>query len=171
LILQTYYYTFGQNAGTYFLLKPIGMKSRPTLVIIFFALLITACDSGKLKETPIEDFIGTWEVHGRNMFEGIKIDISKNEKGNLTGNVKNLNDNKYVKFFIEPGDVWVSSITRSSNYEFRLTEKKIGSALFGLYGLDTSTEYKVQFIDKNTIGLASGNSDPTESQIKYVRAK
>ncbi len=45
--------------------------------------------------------------------------------------------------FVEKGDNWVSNIRRSPNYEFKLTEKKIGSTLFALYRQATSTEFDV----------------------------
>jgi hypothetical protein len=32
-------------------------------------------------------------------------------------------------------------------------------------------EFKVQFIDENTIGLSAGSSDPKTSSVKYVRIK
>ena len=105
------------------------------------------------------------------MFDGIKIKIEKRDNGDLMGKVISLNDNKYVKMFVEPNDIWVTGISRSSNYEFKLTEKKIGSALFSVYGLSTTNEYKVEFIDDDTIGLGSDNSDPTKSPIKYIRLK
>ncbi len=138
-------------------------------IILILGLLMTNCDSPKLQETPIERFEGTWELTGRVMFEGIKVKIEKNSEGELSGKIVSLNDNKYLKMLAESGDTWVKSISRSSNYEFKLTEKKIGSDLFSLYGLSTTAVYKAQFIDENTIGLASVNSDPVESLIKYIR--
>jgi hypothetical protein len=110
-----------------------------------------------------------WELHGREMFRGIEVDIVKNEKNELVGKVIKLNDDKYVNMFVTIGDSWVTKIARSSNYEFKLTEKKIAYKLFALYGQSTSKEFKVQFIDKNTIGLETGSSDPTKSTILYKR--
>lgn len=152
-------------------MKDLKSKSKIVglLLIFMLGLLVTSCDTSKLHETPIDNFNGTWKLEGRTMFDGIKIQIEKNKNGNWVGKVVALNDNKYVKMFVGPNDTWFSGISRSSNYEFKLTEKKIGSALFSLYGLETTTEYKAQFIDNNTIGLATGNSDPSESSIKYVR--
>ncbi len=146
-------------------------RMKLNLILLLTVLLAISCDSSKLKETPIESFIGQWELHGRQMFEGIEISISKNESGQIVGKVISLNENKYVKMFVEMNDTWVSDITRSSNYKFKLTEKKIGSSLFALYGQSTSKEFSVEFIDENTIGLATGNSNPTESTIIYKRIK
>ena len=154
-------------------MRDLKSKSKIAgLVLIFtLGLLVTSCDTSKLQETPIENFKGIWKLEGRAMFDGIKIQIEKNQNGDWVGKVVALNDDKYVKMFTEPNDTWVSGISRSSNYEFKLTEKKIGSALFSLYGLGTTNEYKVQFIDANTIGLATGNSAPSEASIKYVRVE
>ena len=138
-------------------------------IILLLGLLISSCD--KLNETPIENFKGIWKLEGRSMFNGIEIKIEENSGGKLIGKVISLNDNKYVKMFVEINDTWVTGIRRTSNYEFRLTEKKIGSDLFSIYGLETTNEYKVEFIDENTIGLGTGDSKPTESSIKYSRLK
>ena len=137
-----------------------------TIVILVFVM---SCDSSQLKETPIDNFVGEWVLQGRTIFEGIVVSIEKNEAGTLSGKVINLNDNKYVKMFVENGDNWVSNISRSSNFEFKLTEKKIGSSLFALYGQSTSKAFKVQFIDENTIGLGEGSFDPLKSSITYRR--
>ncbi len=139
------------------------------LLIVMTVVLTLSCDSSQLKETPIDGFVGEWVLQGRTIFNGIEVSIQKDVNGKLTGKVIKLNDNKYVKMFVESGDSWVSEIRRSSNFEFKLTEKKIGSTLFGLYGQSTSKEFEVQFIDNNTIGLGTGNSDPSESTIIYKR--
>ena len=115
----------------------------------------------------METFVGSWKLEGRNMFNGIEIEIDTNFKGKIT----KLNTNKYINMLAEIGDTWVSGIKRSSNFQFKLTEKKIGSPLFGLYGQKTSTQFSIQFIHKDTIGLATGNSNPLDSKIKYVRIK
>ena len=73
--------------------------------------------------------------------------------------------------FATPNDVWVSEITRSSNYQFRLTERKIARELFGMYGLSTSNNFKAEFIDNDTIGLSGEGKDPKNATIKYVRIK
>ncbi|MEX2336221.1 MAG: hypothetical protein WD555_03005 [Fulvivirga sp.] len=137
------------------------------LLMIFVACTLINC-SGKYERVSMDRFIGTWELHGRKMFKGIQINIAR-EKGKLVGKIQNLNENKYVQMLAVVGDTWVSGISRSSNYQFRLTEKKIGAELFSLYGLDTSNELRAEFIDDNTIGLATGSADPTESSVIYKR--
>ncbi len=139
------------------------------LIIVMTVALTLSCDSSGLKETPIDGFIGEWELQGRTVFNGIEVSIQQDSNGKLYGNVIKLNDNKYVKMFVEVGDSWVSEIRRSSNFEFKLIEKKIGSTLFALYGQSTSEKFDVQFIDNNTIGLGKGSSDPTVSTITYKR--
>ena len=147
-------------------------KSCSTLIFVYSIIIwstIISCNSNQLRKTPIENFKGIWELQGREMFKGIKVDIEQDKDGKLIGRVIELNDNKFVKMFVEINDIWVSEIVRHSNFEFGLTEKKIGSALFSVYGQETSKEFKAQFIDNNTIGLATQNTDPLLSTIKYVR--
>jgi hypothetical protein len=148
---------------------------RKTLIycfVLIYSIGFTfSCDTNKLHKTPIENFTGLWEMKGRKMFDGIKIKIAKEESGELIGKVYKLNENKYVKMFVDSAATWVSQIKQTSNFEFTLTEKKIGSELFAIYGQETSKEYRVQFIDKNTFGLASGNSDPIKSTLVYKRIK
>ncbi len=141
------------------------------IFLSIITLLFVSCDSSKLNETPIEKFIGVWEIQGRTMFDGIEVSIEKNGSGSVVGKVVKLNDNKYVQMFLEENAVWVTGIKRSSNYQFELTERKIASELFSLYGQKTSVEFEVQFIDDNLFGLGTGNTDPIKSSITYKRKK
>ena len=149
------------------------MKVKPIisrlLIAVFTGLVIISCDTSKLKKTPIDNFVGVWEIQGRPMFNGIKIRIEKTDKKEFVGKIVAINEDKYVKMFVDSADLWVTDIKQSSNFEFRLTEKKIASELFALYGQDTKTEFKVQFIDKDIFGLDAGSSDPTKSTIIYRR--
>lgn len=130
-------------------------------------LLVSGCND-KMTEVPLDKFVGLWELKGRSMFDGIQIRIeSQNEK--LTGKIVRLNDNKLVKMFADTSDVWVSDISRSSNFQFRVTERKIARDLFSVYGLSTSQEYRTEFIDDNTIGLGTDSSDPQKATIIYKR--
>lgn len=140
-----------------------------SFTLLFSLVLFNAC-SDKYSKVPDEKFVGIWQVQGRSMFDGIEIKIEKADN-NLTGRIYKLNDNKFIKMFADSNDVWVSEITRKSNFEFKLTEKKIARDLFSLYGLSTSQEFKAQFIDDNTIGLATESSDPRVSKILYKRVK
>ena len=134
-------------------------------VITFF--ILTGCE-GNFDKVPKEQLVGQWELNGRSMFDGIRINIELQEN-KLTGKINQLNENKFVKMFCEVDDIWISDISRNSNYQFLMTEKKIAGQLFSIYGLSTSTEYKVEFIDENTIGLGSNNQDPQKSKITYKR--
>ncbi len=125
------------------------------LLVIVTTLIFSSCDTESMKKVPVDQFVGNWELQGRSMLDGIRVSINRTESGAFTGKVIKINDNKYVNFFLEPGEVLVSNIKRSSNSEFRITEKKIGSTLFSTYGLTSSKEFKVVFIDKNTIDLGS----------------
>lgn len=142
---------------------------KKILYVLIVFLLFISCKSPKLKKTPVENFVGAWELLGREMYNGIVIRIEKDINGDLKGSVIQKNDEKYVKMFVEVGDTWVSNIERLSNYEFKLTERKIAGGLFALYGQSTSQKYNVQFIDENTIGLGTGNTDPIESSVIYKR--
>ena len=57
------------------------------LILSLTIILTVSCDSSKLKETPIDKFIGHWELHGRQMFDGMEVEIKKNESGHLVGTV------------------------------------------------------------------------------------
>jgi hypothetical protein len=140
-----------------------------SLIGITLAFFLAACGD-KMNEVPMDKFIGLWELKGRGVFEGIQIRIDKQGE-KLNGKIVKLNDNKLVKIFADNGDTWVSEIARSSNYQFKLTEKKLAKDLFSLYGLSTSQEFKVEFIDDNTIGLAADGSDPQHATIIYKRAE
>lgn len=146
------------------------MKNIFTYIIISVSLFISSCDTEGLSEIPMEQFIGTWSLQGRGMLEGMEIEIKKEEE-QLIGRVSKLNDNKYIQLFSTNNDVWVSEISRRSNYQFRLTEKKIARELFALYGLSSSNEFKVEFIDKDIIGLSGEGKDPKNATIRYVRIK
>ena len=148
-------------------MKKSATTKFTTLILITFLFL--SCNTDKLHKTSISKFVGIWELQGRSMFDGIKVKITEDEDGHLSGRVVELNQNKYVNLFVNINDVWITDISRLSNFEFSLTEKKIASALFSQYGLDTTKDYKVVFIDDNTFGLGTGSSDPSESSVKYIR--
>lgn len=147
-----YYYRFLQN-----------------ILLLSFIFLLPNCSLDGLKKVSDDKFVGVWELKGRSMLDGIKVSIERTENGGFVGNVLAINSNKYVNLFLEPGDVLVSTIKRSSNFQFRLTEKKIGAGLFSTYGLDTSKEFRIEFIDDNTIGLGSETLDPLKSTVFYKR--
>ncbi|MDA3912129.1 MAG: hypothetical protein PF448_12310 [Bacteroidales bacterium] len=141
----------------------------PIWILLLAGLLLTSCNESKLSKTPIDNFLGIWELKGRPMFDGIQLEIRKESDGNLTARVIKMNDNKYVRMFVETNNVWVTEISRISNFEFRLIEKRLGSELFSIYDLSSTSEYKVVFIDENTIALGVNGTDPHDSKIKYVR--
>ena len=146
------------------------MTSR-FLIILITLLTFSSCSRDGFEKVPEEKFIGTWELQGRPLFDGIKIEISKSADNKLTGRIIELNDNKYVKMFTDSNDIWINEIRRKSNYQFGLTEIIIAKDLFSLYGINSSMDFKVEFIDENTIGLSKENSDPKKSDIIYKRIK
>jgi len=142
------------------------MKIIKALIIIF---ILTSCTE-KLNKVPEDKFIGIWEIKGVPMLEKMQI-IIQNENNQLIGKVYKLNDNKFVRMFVDSSAVWIPEIKRNSNFEFKLTENKIGKELFSVYGQKTTEDYKVEFIDENTFGLARENSDPLKSTRIYRRIK
>lgn len=135
-------------------------------VLILSIIIFSSCNSSKLTETPDSQFVGTWRLTDRGMFENIEIEISKENNGTFTGVVKKLNDDKYVKLFMEVGDKIVSGIKRNSNFEFVISEKKIAAPLFSAYGQSTSTEFVATFESKDKILLGNNGT-----QGKYIRIK
>jgi hypothetical protein len=137
---------------------------------VYIALLSLCFSCRNKAHVPDDKFVGVWELKGRSMFEGMQVKIERKED-KFTGRLIRLNDNKFIKMFADSNDVWISEIKRSSSYQFRLTEKKIARDLFSLYGLSTSQEFKVEFIDDNTFGLGSDSADPLKSQVTYKRVQ
>lgn len=144
------------------------MKTKIT--ILFLITLLTGSCNGKFNKISEDKFVGIWEIKGADVIEGIQIKIQR-ENNKLIGRVYKLNDNKYVKLFEDSNEVFVSGIERYSNYQFKLTENKVGKTLFSLYGQKTSQEFVVQFIDDNTIGLALESSNPFQSTRIYKKVK
>jgi hypothetical protein len=126
---------------------------RYILFTLLAATFLISCDGGKMSETPDSQFVGTWKLEGRSMFEGIEVAIVKNDDDTFSGTVSKLNDNKYVQMFMEEGDKFVSGIRRNSNFEFVLSEKKIAAPLFSAYGQGTTVSFDVTFDGKNQILL------------------
>jgi len=153
-------------------IKHSNIKMKYILISLFLSIVLAAssCNTKGLTEIPMEQFIGNWSLEGRPMFDGIEVQITE-ENGQFIGRISKLNDNKYNQMFAESNDVWISEISRSSNYQFRLTEKKLARELFALYGLSTSDQYTVEFKDQNTKLLAADGKDPKNATIKYVKVK
>lgn len=129
--------------------------------VVFALCLATfiSCDSAKLSETPEKDFVGVWKLTDRGMFEGIEIDIAKDERGNLIGTIAKLNEDKYVNMFMEEGDKFITGISRNSNFEFTISEKKIAAPLFSAYGQSTTSQFTATFKGKNKILLGKDGAD------------
>nr|WP_299205711.1 hypothetical protein [uncultured Brumimicrobium sp.] len=126
------------------------------LSVLFFT---TSCENTKLTKISDSNFIGNWELKDRGILEGIEIEIARDEKGELHGEITKLNDNKYVNLFMEVGDQLLTGIRRNSNYEFTITEKKIAAPLFSSYGQSTSKDYKSIFDGENKIVLGKKGAE------------
>lgn len=138
--------------------------------LLLLSIILFACDTSKMSETPDSKFIGTFELKGRSMFDKMEITI-KRENKNLIGRITKVNNNKFVKLFCDSNDVWISEIKRNSNFEFAITENKIGKALFSLYDLSTKNEYKCQFINKTDFALCGKSENPQNSELIYKKIK
>lgn len=143
------------------------MTKLSVLALLFVSVFLTAC-KGKTTPIPDDQFVGIWEIKGADLTDGMQIQIKK-ENNRLVGRVLKLNDNKYVRLFVDSNDVWITEINRRSNFEFKLSENKVGKALFSVYGQKTAQEFQVQFIDGRTFGLAPDGSDPLKSSRVYMR--
>lgn len=139
---------------------------RYLLTIFTFFIVLSSCDASKMSETPDAQFLGVWKLTDRGILDGIEMEISKDEKGVFKGVITQLNDNKYVKMFMEKGDVLLSGIKRNSNFEFVVSEKKIASPLFSAYGQSTTSEFEATFEGENAILLGKNGQNGS-----YVRVK
>lgn len=139
-----------------------------SVCLIFICVGLMSCN--KTNRIPESQFVGVWELHGRSAFEGIRVKVAE-EKSGLTGRLQTLNDHKYVQMFADTGDVWISGIERSSNFLFKLSEKKLANPLFTMYDLSGTQQFDAQFIGKDTLGLAEPGMDPLKSKIRYVRIR
>lgn len=133
------------------------------LAIVFFS-----CTNYKLVEE--DNFLGTWELQGRSMYNGMQIRILK-ENNKLKGYIITVPSNKYGQMFLDSAMIWVSQIERVSNYSFRFQEQKIASELFSAYGMGTTTTYYATFsAQKDKIFLTDKNPENSkESEIYYER--
>lgn len=142
------------------------MKRSCWITLICVAALFGCTSRTAVKSDEL--FIGKWELVGRSMLDGIQVQIQR-EEGKLVGRVVKRNNNKYVQLFLDSNAVLVSGITRSSDFQFKLTENKVAKELFSTYDLSGSQEFNVEFIDSKKIGLAKGNLNPQKSTVFYKK--
>lgn len=141
------------------------------LPLLVSFLLLSSCDSKKWAQTPDSQFTGTWLYEGSSIYDGVTIEIRKNEKGSLQGRLKTLNNNKLVQLFADTNDVVIPDIARNSNFQFTITQNRIGKELFGLYDLETSDKYTAEFVHPDLIGLNRGTGNPKDAPIKLRKIK
>lgn len=148
------------------------MQKRLILLSLSCLLLLAVgCEQMKTTKSNDDLFVGTWQMEGRSMFEGMQIAIIKKDNGSFEGRIFRLNENKMIKLFADSNQIIVSDIKRNTNSQFTLTEKKIAGDLFSNYGMETKTDYKAAFITNDLIGLSTGTLDPKASKILYRRVK
>jgi hypothetical protein len=119
------------------------------LYSLLFLFTLVSC-SEKISE---DKFIGEWKLEGREHLEGVHVTIKK-ENDNLIGRLTKLNGNRFVQFFNEINDKWITNIKRASNTRFKISENKVGSSFFFMYNLKTNEDYTVQFIGNDTISFS-----------------
>lgn len=123
-------------------------------MIIFYG-----CNSDSFQKVSDDNFIGTWEIVGRKNFKKIQIEIKRNDKNELVGRVKKLNDDKLTNMFLDTNEVFIKSIIRKSNYQFELVEKKLGHDLFAIYGIDTDAKFIVVLNGDSFINFSENSED------------
>ena len=55
------------------------MKNKLTFLILIIAFFTSSCNTEGLSEIPMEQFIGTWSLQGRGMFDGMEIEIKQED--------------------------------------------------------------------------------------------
>lgn len=144
---------------------------KSALITLLFSVITLSCSQSHYVNDQL--FVGTWELKGRGIYNKMTVSIVKGEDG-LKGKVNSIPDNKYGKLFLEEGQVWISEISRSSDYYFKIKESKIASELFSAYGLSASSVYYVTFSeDGNKFYLTDKipNKTAQETTIYYERIK
>jgi len=144
------------------------IKQYKILICCISLFFFTSCF--KFKYVDENRFIGTWEVKGKSIYEGMKFKITKDDSS-LKGYIITPPKNKYA-YFIDSGDNWITSITRVSNYSFKITEKKIAQQLFSEYKLDSNSTFYAYFFGNDTISLSPKKLyAPKKTQTYYLRVK
>lgn len=147
------------------------MRYRINISIIILLLCTYSCNPSKLKEIPIDQFIGKWEIENNSIYNGIQIEFKKDKKSQIYGSIIKLTDNKWCQIFADSSFVLYTDIKRNSNFQFSLTENRIGKEFMSLYDLPTKSEYIIEFIDTNTIAFVKGNKKAIYSDYKLKRIK
>lgn len=143
------------------------MKRQLIWSFALCVMIFYGCDSDAFHKVPEDNFLGTWEIVGRQNLKGIQIEIKRNDKNELDGRVTKLNDNKLVNMFLDTNEVFIKRITRKSNFQFELVEKKLGYKLFSIYGMDTDASFSVVLNGNDFISF-SENSDDKKVGYKKV---
>lgn len=144
------------------------------LVLITSLLSVMALSSCSDSHYVSDDlFVGTWELKGRGIYNKMTVSIAKGEDG-LKGKVNSVPDNKYGKLFLEEGQAWISEISRSSDYYFKIKENKIASELFSAYGLSATSTYYITFSEDGSKFYLTDkipNKTAQETSVYYERIK
>ncbi|MFA5575627.1 MAG: hypothetical protein WC994_11355 [Brumimicrobium sp.] len=133
-------------------------------IIIILALLFSSCNGISTSKTSESTFIGVWKIEDREILNNIEFEIFNNDKNELKGIIRSINDNKYVQLFMNEEDQFITNIKRKSNTEFIITEKMIAAPLFSVYDQKTTKDFNVSFQNKDTIFIGKNGAEG-----KYIR--
>ena len=123
------------------------------LLLIVFTCILSSC---KYKYVEDNKFIGEWVFKGKKNLDGLQIIISNSNNG-YVGRITKLPNSPVFKSYLNINDIWITSIERTSNFEFKISEKKIASDLFSEYGMPSIRKYKAVFVSDNRIDLFEDN--------------
>ncbi len=146
------------------------MGNSTSRIIGLMSFILVFSFSCTYKFVDDNNFIGTWVLEGRNIYSGMSIKIEKAED-EFIGRIIQPPNNKYQDFFLKD-EIWVTQITRSANYYFKLTESKIAKDIFSTYELPTTNEYYAFFSkDKKRIYLTDKMPSISNKETKIYYRK
>lgn len=151
--------------------KPTNNNIMRKYILLTILLSISTLSCSDYKHIDESKFIGKWALFGREIYSGMEISITK-ENNLLVGKINKTPNNKYGDIFLKTGDIWISSIKRSANHYFKITEFKIASEIFALYDLSTTNDYYATFSeDYNTIYLSKKTPNITQKKTRIYFKK
>jgi hypothetical protein len=147
------------------------IKSINIILILLGSIILNSCVD--YKHVDEKHFLGTWELCGRDMYSDMTIKITE-ENNLMTGHVVSPPTSNEGQLFIKKNDIWITSINRSTDYYFELSEKKIANKLFSMYELDTSSIFYATFSEDNDrifLHKKTPNTSNQKSDIYYKRVE
>jgi hypothetical protein len=149
---------------------PSNHKHAVTTILITVICILFLFSCTDYRRVEEDEFLGTWQLKGRKMFEGLQVRIIKDNE-DLKGYITAVPANKYARLFLDSGSVWVVDIERTSNFVFKIKEQKIANELFAIYGLETTSPFYATFSEeKDRINLFRDTQGSVQnSDVYYER--